>query len=653
MPHKPGTGAIRGIVSEDGFPAQKRVTLLDRTNFRQLSTIVSGVDGDYTFSGLDTTTDDYMLFSVDDDREEGSQYKDPIIYDRVRPVEAAMAPRQINDWFYLTQSRNILAAFVPITASKGSTLNSLDGTSGFSSSRPLLVSGQQLDGSYITKSPVIQQLGNVRFNNCIVAIPMNIQSHSMTTLNPITIEWVLDLSQVSGNPVIYHSVSADHSSSSSVLTSEYNEGTTNDATGVNAYVGYISNRRTIQMGYNTQFGTSNTLHLPFSDALSSNSSFSDRTVEYVLPENLLGTTIHIMAVIQQGSGSVKSCIYINGTLAAEKFLTATRNNYSSTSLLHIMSIGGSLKTNGTRAIYGEYTNADHKTSLAAIYNKIFTANEVLEHYNALFNTQRTPVTPKETGYQYAVKMLRPFIYFPMNEAETESGALSVAQHITNKPTLSRTTAQGTVKPTLTSYVLGRTSLSFNNGALTAYNTLSPPLPVNGAASIAFTAAPASATVAGTSETIFKVVHASYNSTFGDSINASWSVYRNASGKWVVQLGSTIVFNTLPEIGVEHHYAIVVDRHLSLAKLYVDGVKVEEIAMAIGGFPNNTARAAFYSGQYMFNVRNQWSIGASLNIGTNTVDAATFYKGVLSNLSIHPFAFSDDEVEDLYDFIDVM
>ena len=666
MPHKSGTGAIRGIVSEDGIPAQKRVTLLDRTNFRRLSTIVSGEDGDYAFSGLDPATDDYMVFAVDDDKGVGENYKDPIIYDRVQPVNVAIGVRQYNEWFYLAQSQGLIASYIPITASPSGNPNSISSGSGFAASAWSLLGPNQIDGRYASTTPGSPSLGNVQLDNTLAmcyAAPST-QANRTTTLSPITLEWVLDTSDVTGNPAIYL-LPRNYPGRTSAQAIVGTDGLSNGQYdyGVNAYIGYIPNRRVIQIGYNGVGSNNYCLGAPFSRCISNVlSEYTSSVLEYTLPAELVGTTLHIMAQVCVASSSLYSKIFINGVKVAEKYLTKEgRYAYDEKGNVQLFMIGGSAVTGkaltNTGMVFQDFTNACLKTSLAAVYfNKFFADQEVLQHYNALFKPNRTPATPVDSGYYYAVKLRRPSIFFPLNEILAENGSLTVYDNAVLKWALSRTGVGTAITPASSSIVLGRTILNFEGTALLSSTSLLPAFaPAYEGITMAFVAAPARATPSST-ETLFKYTSRTRVGTSSSYLAQNWGVERTVAGKFQIKYGSTIAFETLPELNVQHLYCFTLDQVNGKARMYVDGTLVEEQTVAITLMQQFGTQAYHY--QYSEgNVVGIVAIGGDyVSNGSSesaAIDATAYYKGAFGVFSAHPYVMSDEEIEDLYDYLDVL
>ncbi|MBR7001376.1 MAG: hypothetical protein IKI11_01750, partial [Neisseriaceae bacterium] len=102
MPHKAGIGVITGIVTEDGQPRSKRVVLVDRSNLTVIARTQSDENGKYVFSGLNTDTNDYLVFGVDDDVE----LKNAEIHDYIRPISGHQGATYPYNWLWLVLRKN-------------------------------------------------------------------------------------------------------------------------------------------------------------------------------------------------------------------------------------------------------------------------------------------------------------------------------------------------------------------------------------------------------------------------------------------------------------------------------------------------------------------------------------------------------------------
>lgn len=135
MPHKPGIGAILGIVSEDGVAKQNYpIRLYDRTSGALVAYQQSDVNGGFVFNGLNPETDDYQVVTQD---ETGPPYKNAMIKDRIQPIYAHQGAAYWANWRYLAMNQGALCLF------DGSAQDERFMPCGFSSSRPMLVADNE------------------------------------------------------------------------------------------------------------------------------------------------------------------------------------------------------------------------------------------------------------------------------------------------------------------------------------------------------------------------------------------------------------------------------------------------------------------------------------------------------------------------------
>lgn len=657
MPHKQGTGVIRGIVSEDGFPAQKRVTLLDRTNLRKLATVVSGVDGDYAFSGLDPSTDDYMLFAVDDDREVDTDYKDPIIYDRVQPLNAVMGAAQTNEWFYLAQSKNMRSAFVAMLSSPNGDPNQMSSWTSYGASVWINLGAENPERAGLGGLPVIPHMGSFSSDGDVIASAHKGLKHDLINFSTQTasLEWVIDLDTVSGNPAYYNMVYNSNADANEIISPTFSITGNNNANNLGAasMVGYVSNRRAIVAGYNVYGTSQTTLDMPFSAHLNANGT-SGASMEYILPPEITGK-VHIVASLAIASSTVMSKLYVNGQMVASRYLTANRPSYTDNNRRWVSILAGSLVANQSAQIRN-YSNVRVNTLIASSYDYLFTDADASAHYDALFNTARTPQMPLETGYKYAVKLARPYSYYPLDEGEGIDGLITCVEHCGTGTVLSRVGATTGLAIADESIVLGRSLLKFSGGGLLSAPTTHH-LPIGDALTMAWVAAPEAA-IPSSVETLYRkfATRASSGSTV--IVNTyHFALCRDTSGRWCIESGVSdiLTFETLPELNVQHHYAVTIDFAIGEAKLYVDQSLIETVQIWWKApIPRAHATRTVWNSTV-----ETWShyiaIGVKHVIVSNNLDfaTATSYRGVFGQLSLHPYIMSDRQIEDLHDFLDVM
>lgn len=101
--HKPGTGAIFGIVTEEGVAKDNSpVYLYDMRRWegagkkKILARRFTRPDGGFEFAGLNTNYGDYMVMVTDED---GADPKNALVQDRVNPIPAHAGSGQLSEWY--------------------------------------------------------------------------------------------------------------------------------------------------------------------------------------------------------------------------------------------------------------------------------------------------------------------------------------------------------------------------------------------------------------------------------------------------------------------------------------------------------------------------------------------------------------------------
>ena len=101
--HKPGTGAIFGIVTEEGVAKDASpVYLYDTRRWegvgkkKLLGRRLTRPDGGFEFAGLNTAYGDYMVLATDED---GAEPKNALVQDRVTPLAAHSGAGNFAEWY--------------------------------------------------------------------------------------------------------------------------------------------------------------------------------------------------------------------------------------------------------------------------------------------------------------------------------------------------------------------------------------------------------------------------------------------------------------------------------------------------------------------------------------------------------------------------
>jgi len=121
MPHKPGNGAIFGIVSEDGLVKEGSPVYLYDTRrdvgvgeMKLLSMRLTAADGGFEFAGLDPEYDGYMLTATDED---GVTPKNALIQDRIQPISSHVGAGNASEWYVQACQHKALGGWATFLAS--------------------------------------------------------------------------------------------------------------------------------------------------------------------------------------------------------------------------------------------------------------------------------------------------------------------------------------------------------------------------------------------------------------------------------------------------------------------------------------------------------------------------------------------------------
>ena len=369
MPHKAGIGIITGIVTEDGVPCSKRVALVDRSNLTIIQRTQSNADGKYTFSGLNTDTNDYLVFGVDDD----DPLKNAEIHDYIRPISGHQGASYPYNWLWLVLQKT------PTNVWTGQTQG--DDFNGFSinaiNKSGVIVPNQASQTPYAPNLPMTElNIGR------IIATGFTPATQVTNTTDKFTLECVLDLAS--------DSIMLSSSSAYSYYPS-YSY----------YYYSIAYNKGVLKIGY----------------CLGNNSTGYKQIILHNTPDNGIA---HIVASFDFGN---QCKLYINGELVATGDITNTKlNNGADINRLTYAVINGvpsdfhqSTKNDGACAV--------GRVGALACYYDLLTDEEVLEHYNALF----TETLPRLTGYVKEILVDNPCHLYRLNEPDIVNGIVDYLQ----------------------------------------------------------------------------------------------------------------------------------------------------------------------------------------------------------------------------------
>lgn len=387
MPHKPGLGAIFGIVSEGGIAKDDSpVYLMDMRRdvgvgqMKLLSKQRTRPDGGFTFAGLDPDYDGYAVVATDED---GSPEKNALIQDRVQPVPAHLGAGIEGDWYSRIVRDGADAAIIPGPVAESklrpyglramTRLNNVDAT---------VVFGPE----EIPYMSMISIPTNGRMETAVAKKRASIFSNS-------SIEFILDLDSFGGSSTslkIEYGLCGDDSHSGATVVSETTR-TVYSATKAGAfYVEYSPGGKT--------------LYFKVAENVSSRSWTTVSSIDLSLESGIC----HFIISFKK-SEHIK--FYINGSL--EK--TALPTYYAGSS-----GAGGKWAP----GIIVGGTNEDDLGVSCTIgpivsYDIALSDSQAEKHYKAIFGINDNVAL--FSGYAAEIMKRLPFFYYRLNEAVFDDG----------------------------------------------------------------------------------------------------------------------------------------------------------------------------------------------------------------------------------------
>lgn len=602
MPHKAGNGAIMGIVSEDGLPSAKRIVLMDRSNLSIVAKTVADSEGGYVFSGLNADTDDYLVFSVDDDEPT----KKAIIYDRVKPILAHQGGLYWANWYLLSMAKEPLVQMLGITDNANPTNFVMTGGAGRNY-------WDSLGTGLVVNNPTLTigsaSLPAVKLNNSALGRNTFNQKDILRsqTKNAVSCEWVLDLSTVkqdiSASLVRYNT------------DRDYWTGESSYAVGVLILV-YAPASNKVTMFRSDGGADYNYARVKeWSIAL---------CCEYIFPEALKDKVVHLAASILYGDNAV---LYVNGKKVVTANLAGTNlkaGDYGHGRLAGI--IGSTSKTGGSQLLGYPAT---FTTGVVAFYSSEMSEIEANASYQALF----TDTLPQATGYIKAVVADYPSYLYRLNEPEEElvvkdrlrPYALGNGHELTK-------VGGSKIQASTDSLIKGGGGTIFGGGACRTswlFGSMQSPRYV----SVEFIAKPTFSTVSNWEMLI----------SHGNDSTYYLEVRRhNTTGKWCVmsrENGGEVLtnFTTPIDITVMHHYAFTLNKEEGKARLYIDGVLIETQEM--NKFKFDTLWSATSWAELL-------CIGGRVDGGMTSVSYP--YYGYLAEVALYPYELSQNQIQAHYD-----
>lgn len=608
MPHKVGNGAILGIVSEDGVPSQKRITLMDRSDLSIVQRSASDIYGAYAFTGLNPDTDDYLIFTVDDD---GVEKKAAIIYDYVKPIPAHQGGFYWANWYRLSMMKEPIVSIIPISAIAGTTTGDLSYGAG---KYPPLIFGLSTTYNQQSITPAAQNIPTVSFSSS--GIRKTTLDNNALISNPsqtnISFEWVLDLSKPLSSRVSLMIFSASGETGVGNTYNSFNYKSIIIAVDYTAATNTVSIRKSPGTGYTPQYNEN-------VDATAVS------VLSYVLPESIRNKAIHISGSISFAS---IANLFINGALAKTASLVGTGATYDRRTANHI-----GLMTLGSTYIPSQSIDTNTATltsSLAAIYAETMTEQESLALYQSLFFDAK----PGVTGYLKSVLEDYPLYFYRLQDIAESTKAIDALRpnnKAGNPSALSKGVYSGVTNSSDT-IVVGGSGKVFSGGGYAA-SDLPGALPSSTAATIEFIAKPTAG------QTGTQVILSHRRST---EVYFEVQIVGSALKPRLVwqELGSivNISFNTSLSTAAINHYAFSINKLAGTVQLFVNSVLTETVVTTAHLFDiPRISTVATAEGIYIAGI-----------LSSNLTSISNPYYGYLSEVALYPAALSQAVIKKHYD-----
>ena len=410
MPHSAGVGVITGITTEDGIPCSKRVVLVDRSNLTVVARTQSDENGKYVFNGLNTETNDYLVFGVDDDEP----LKNAEIHDHIKPISGHQGATYPYNWLWLVLRKNPTNVFIGQTVE-----NSLTGYSiNYINTYGVVLPNVESQMPYAPAFPMTElNVGK------IIQYGFNSIRQETDVTETYTFEWVMDLS----------------SETIGLLYSNYFR--MNDYSYL-FYTFITYQKGLLRVGYKTGV---------------SSEAYPVTLITHNMPDNGVA---HIVVTYDFS----RVCrLFVNGELVAEQKITDNKiiNNprYIKNSYLIVNS---KEHVNNYRNYLSHTTGGIGKVGVIAHYYAVLSEEEIKEHYNALF----TETLPRLTGFVKEIFVDNPCFLYRINESDIARDG--IVDYLTNSKKMTVANANG-VTPNQESVIVGGFTAMLNGTYFTGSN----------------------------------------------------------------------------------------------------------------------------------------------------------------------------------------
>lgn len=630
MPHIPGLGAIYGIVAENGNPVEgAKVRLLDRSPASGpvfLRTGITAEDGGFVFSGLNTETDDYMIFVTD---ETGGTTEDPyknaLIQDRIKPVPVHVGEHYPSSWVSKFKAMNPALLYpAPFIDPRFDLIN------GAQFSGTANTAGRDSGGaiSYTDAAPFVETAFNLPTVKLIDSTWLNMQGSYQHTLGHNTISRfamfaVVDFSEDWGFTQLVHTSS---SSSYDSATSGYRAVS---PLIVVAFNGSDTIRVELCSAYYNHWDTGVYTFAPFSILKTYNTVLSSPPAGF-----------ESVGVSFRNGGEVwlyvgETAYLLDNTTVPVKF-TGSLVEYDQN--LYVAN-GGFHGWNRAGA-----TSGSQRMALYMFSPYYMDHAKFLELRDALI----TPQFPNETGYAREVTVDCPSALYMMDERNPGNNFFLehyIGDTTGHSPSLIQNTqakelriVPGHTFSMTTSPLAGRAACVFT-GASCLYN-------IDGAG-VNYRNFTLSGWLNQTSRSATQYVMALQNSTT-DTAARQFDLSINSSGKLSLFLAGTneakVFAETMP-LNEWYHFAVVLNKSAEAVSLYVNGVFSESIQVSTTAIPYDQLT----NGNIWSPVQRALVIGGRLN-GTTTTSG---FIGAMCGLAIFPYPLLSYRIAEHYAAKDIV
>lgn len=531
MPHRPGIGAIMGIVSEDGVASQKRVTLMDRSNLKVVARTTSDENGAYVFNGLNPDTNDYLVLAVDDD---GNPAKEAIIHDYIQPIPAYQGATFMGNWEKRMQSYYPASGWAGVFDAAGEPV-------GVSSTR-YLTSGPSVTFGGESLAPGAPHLGSMLVANSSIGFnPRTIDNRMYKNPLRCTMEWVFRKSSV---PAGQTAGIATFAGANNWPNLTQNDG---EYTRLIAALQYSSNTQSI-----TAYNCSSISQYAVG-------TWNSWRAIGVADLSQHGDDVHVVLSVEYGNYAE---IYINGVLATQTSLTGQNALiYLYKGNLEPIYLGtvvcGAVNNVGSQTPIGRYTTVQTGPIVVHLDYLASGADVAARYADLMIGT-----TPAETGYAKEVLLDHPEYFYRLNEYDLADGIKDWVSQ--NDPLRIMTVyAPQNIEVGQTSPVTGGFGMKFAGGAARTNRGVASS---SSRRELTFEFIHEQVTAASAIQWIIGNTNDAETLITGVYVNGTSLYLRTREGG----IDATYIFPNAITVGVRAHIAITLNKAAQQAKLYING-----------------------------------------------------------------------------------